>query len=122
MPGKQSRVIVGLVESRCGYPIPGGRVTATSARGEVVEGTVDVQGRATFVISAGTWRFTPALAGTYHPETATLTITPGSICNAELALDFAPPNTMTVSSGGPCNPRQPKVTSCTRSRNEQPPN
>jgi hypothetical protein len=65
-------VTVAVVDSRCGYPLPGARVVATSNAGEHHDAVADAQGVTTFSLAASNWQFIPTLSGTFSGETASV--------------------------------------------------
>lgn len=100
---RSGRVVVTVVDARCGYA--GARVSATATHGERAEAIADANGNATFVLQPGEWRFVPFLEGAYAAESVSVMVAVDTEPHAEAALDFESPGAIVIEPHGPCRSR-----------------
>ena len=100
------RLVVGVVDSRCGYALPGVAITATSDSGREASAGSDATGRAVLQLPAGTWRVAATLAGMRSPAATVTTIRGGSESAVRIALDPVPEGSTVISPHGDCHPQR----------------
>ena len=95
-----SRLIVTVVDERCGWTLPGVRVVATALHREDKEQTTGSDGTATFALGTGEWRLTATLQGAPVAE-ARIHITDRAE-RLTVPLRLVGKDTLVVMPHGPC--------------------